>query len=433
MKTWQKISGSQHVSCAIRTIIPVKASPIFNKDRLFSYNFCRAKQFFLGRKPAVRTPKPAAHRNTATIRRIDGDTTNIPYRSAAAVQPQIRSARIQSGTNPHCARIRNRPNPKCSNTNCYESELVQIATARIHNARISSGTNPKWYKSEMPESEVAELAKSELRETAKNSNETPRVLYNVLKSRYDAEVIMRAGGNSFLLHEKVMNQGKVIVFASESGLEILAKSNIILADGTFDVTPDGFCQIFTIHAYISESVIRPVVFALLPSKELSAYDAVLSAICSNPILMNWKPQLVISEFIAYLEKYYINGVGSNPAAFPPDSWTCAEVTRNAIHRTTNALEVWHRMLKPVIHQTNGLRKIRLSDLIEKLKEEESRTDSDAKALSLNPNYKVSSNRRMSNVAKDQRLLRAIRNTPAPPNLPLTGLSYLKSISLALKS
>uniref|UniRef100_A0A8R1HVD5 Nematode cuticle collagen N-terminal domain-containing protein n=1 Tax=Caenorhabditis japonica TaxID=281687 RepID=A0A8R1HVD5_CAEJA len=69
-------------------------------------------------------------------------------------QPQIRSARIRSGTNPHCARIRNRPNTKCPNRKCYESELVLIVTARINNARISNGTNPKWYESGTPDSEV---------------------------------------------------------------------------------------------------------------------------------------------------------------------------------------------------------------------------------------------------------------------------------------
>uniref|UniRef100_A0A8R1E8U0 Neurotransmitter-gated ion-channel transmembrane domain-containing protein n=1 Tax=Caenorhabditis japonica TaxID=281687 RepID=A0A8R1E8U0_CAEJA len=71
-----------------------------------------------------------------------------------SVQPQIRSARIRSGTNPHCARIRNRPNTKCPNRKCYESELVLIVTARINNARISNGTNPNWYESETPDSEV---------------------------------------------------------------------------------------------------------------------------------------------------------------------------------------------------------------------------------------------------------------------------------------
>uniref|UniRef100_A0A8R1IDQ4 Uncharacterized protein n=2 Tax=Caenorhabditis japonica TaxID=281687 RepID=A0A8R1IDQ4_CAEJA len=79
------------------------------------------------------------------------------YAPSFPVQPQIRSARMRSGTNPHCARIRNRPNTKCPNRKCYESELVLIVTARINNARISNGTNPKWYESETPDSEVVRI------------------------------------------------------------------------------------------------------------------------------------------------------------------------------------------------------------------------------------------------------------------------------------
>uniref|UniRef100_A0A8R1IWU0 Reverse transcriptase domain-containing protein n=1 Tax=Caenorhabditis japonica TaxID=281687 RepID=A0A8R1IWU0_CAEJA len=92
------------------------------------------------------------------------------------MQPQIRSARIRSVTNPHCARIRNRPNTKCPNRKCYESELVLIVTARINNARISNGTNPKWYESETPDSEVRGLGSAEIARRLQISSSTVRIL-----------------------------------------------------------------------------------------------------------------------------------------------------------------------------------------------------------------------------------------------------------------
>uniref|UniRef100_A0A8R1ICP9 Uncharacterized protein n=1 Tax=Caenorhabditis japonica TaxID=281687 RepID=A0A8R1ICP9_CAEJA len=49
------------------------------------------------------------------------------------VQPQIRSARIRSGTNPHCARIRNRPNSKW-----YECEAPKLETPELEVVRIRS-------------------------------------------------------------------------------------------------------------------------------------------------------------------------------------------------------------------------------------------------------------------------------------------------------
>uniref|UniRef100_A0A8R1EBR4 Uncharacterized protein n=1 Tax=Caenorhabditis japonica TaxID=281687 RepID=A0A8R1EBR4_CAEJA len=54
-----------------------------------------------------------------------------------------------------------------------------------------------------------------------------------------------------------------------------------------------------------------------------------------------------------LKKYYVNGVGSNPAAFSPDTRTCAGRTRHMIHRTTNAFEVF--MESNAKDRTAGLR------------------------------------------------------------------------------
>ncbi|CAI2343134.1 unnamed protein product [Caenorhabditis sp. 36 PRJEB53466] len=88
--------------------------------------------------------------------------------------------------------------------------------------------------------------------------------------------------------------------------------------------------------------------------------------------------------------------------------------------------------KPVITETNGFRKIRLTDLIDKMKEEEATTGCDARELKLNQNYQVHASRRTGHVTKDQRLKKAIKNSPTPPNVPLTGLNYLWSIAHALK-
>uniref|UniRef100_A0A8R1IPJ0 Uncharacterized protein n=1 Tax=Caenorhabditis japonica TaxID=281687 RepID=A0A8R1IPJ0_CAEJA len=71
-----------------------------------------------------------------------------------------------------------------------------------------------------------------------------------------------------------------------------------------------------------------------------------------------------------------------------------------------------------------MRKLRLSDLIGKLQEEEVFTSNDWNQLRIFPNYKVSSNHRISNILTDQRLLKAVRNTSAPPDVPLVGCDLL---------
>uniref|UniRef100_A0A8R1I9Y0 Uncharacterized protein n=1 Tax=Caenorhabditis japonica TaxID=281687 RepID=A0A8R1I9Y0_CAEJA len=51
--------------------------------------------------------------------------------------PQIRSARIGSGTNPHCARIRNRPNTKCPNRKSVPLRIRTTSNSGVSNLGAS--------------------------------------------------------------------------------------------------------------------------------------------------------------------------------------------------------------------------------------------------------------------------------------------------------
>ncbi|ULT97311.1 hypothetical protein L3Y34_005255 [Caenorhabditis briggsae] len=75
----------------------------------------------------------------------------------------------------------------------------------------------------------------------------------------------------------------------------------------------------------------------------------------------------------------------------------------------------------------------MSDLLMKVKEEEEHTRMDAEELRLDPNFQVNRSRRLSNVMKDKRLIKALENSPLPPNAPLTGIQLLDSISMANSS
>uniref|UniRef100_A0A8R1IFP7 Uncharacterized protein n=1 Tax=Caenorhabditis japonica TaxID=281687 RepID=A0A8R1IFP7_CAEJA len=125
---------------------------------------------------------------------------------------------------------------------------------------------------------------------AKTSSERPRSLLTSLKSNYRPEVIYKLGdyhsmrriidsvrnrentdrkdvdlgkgvtgqyrltnnGDQFLMTEITVNNKPLIMFASYRNLQLLSSSNIILVDGTFDVVPNGFTQLYTIHGYVSE-------------------------------------------------------------------------------------------------------------------------------------------------------------------------------------
>ena len=60
---------------------------------------------------------------------------------------------------------------------------------------------------------------------------------------------------------------RVILFASDDSLKIMARARTILADGTFKITPYLWYQTFILSAEYREFQFVPVAFALLPDKK----------------------------------------------------------------------------------------------------------------------------------------------------------------------
>lgn len=60
--------------------------------------------------------------------------------------------------------------------------------------------------------------------------------------------------------------GQLMVFATNRNLEILSRCSVWIMDGTFDVTPDLFYQMYTIHGCYGPRKTRrsvPLVYALM--------------------------------------------------------------------------------------------------------------------------------------------------------------------------
>lgn len=54
-------------------------------------------------------------------------------------------------------------------------------------------------------------------------------------------------GDLFLLHDSGPNNNRLMIFGTAENLSLLAECNSIYMDGTFDVTPPLFKQLYTIH------------------------------------------------------------------------------------------------------------------------------------------------------------------------------------------
>ena len=87
---------------------------------------------------------------------------------------------------------------------------------------------------------------------------------------------------SMLIHDNMDNDNRIIVFGTQSCVQLLERSNSCGIDGTFDSCPQLFNQLVTIHAKFNSSDLNdsnvwsfPCLWVLLTSKEQSTYDNIM--------------------------------------------------------------------------------------------------------------------------------------------------------------
>ncbi|CAF3984236.1 unnamed protein product, partial [Rotaria sp. Silwood1] len=116
---------------------------------------------------------------------------------------------------------------------------------------------------------------------------------------------------------------RMLIFSSPEQCSILASSTEFLVDGTFDIVPDIFYQLYVIHAVHREHVI-PVVFCLLRRKNATTYQEMINKILE--FAPAWNPQTIMLDF----EKAVLNVLSNS---FPQVSLSgCYFHLRQSIHR-----------------------------------------------------------------------------------------------------
>ena len=100
---------------------------------------------------------------------------------------------------------------------------------------------------------------------------------------------------------------RMIVFATDIGLQHLARSDVWMMDSTFDVAPTIFTQLYVIRAPLNTTSVS-CVYALLSDKLESTYNELLTAVLNRCNILGFQPdpQVVISDF----EKAALNSVSN---------------------------------------------------------------------------------------------------------------------------
>lgn len=93
---------------------------------------------------------------------------------------------------------------------------------------------------------------------------------------------------SFLIYDNGSEQERVLVFASDDGLNLLGDADTWFMDGTHSTAPSQFQQLFCIRVPLGETCVSSV-YALLPSKTQAIYEECLTAILDACVLKDVRP------------------------------------------------------------------------------------------------------------------------------------------------
>ena len=88
---------------------------------------------------------------------------------------------------------------------------------------------------------------------------------------------------------------RLIIFATNDAIRLLATNPHWFMDGTFKVCPEIFFQIYTIHLLISHQIF-PWVFALLPNKTEATYNRFLTEVLNVVRTIGNEPEDILVDF-----------------------------------------------------------------------------------------------------------------------------------------
>jgi len=131
------------------------------------------------------------------------------------------------------------------------------------------------------------------RDNQRPGNPVNRAAIPVLPMEYQ----VTANNDQFLLFDSgVDDENRMLIFASNQAIQLLAISEDWFGDGTFKVCPDIFFQLYTIHARINQRVI-PCVYALLPNKTRQTYERLFREISDRVLAVGNAPLTFLHECI----------------------------------------------------------------------------------------------------------------------------------------
>lgn len=132
-------------------------------------------------------------------------------------------------------------------------------------------------------------------------------------------------GENFLLYDNEDDDDRLLIFGTQQNLRVLKESTAFHCDGTFDVTPPGFLQVYTVHGRYKSHLV-PLIYVLAPNKKQITYDVIFEKLLDHEPLLQPKRVMIDFEMAA---------IQSIKKSFPESEINCCH-----FHLTKN---IWKKI------------------------------------------------------------------------------------------
>ena len=96
----------------------------------------------------------------------------------------------------------------------------------------------------------------------------------------------------FLVYDNGSEDDRMLVFASNTGLQLLGSADTWFCDGTHSSCPPQFAQLFCVRVPLGDTH-ETVVYGLLSSKQQTAYEELFTATLDACLLRSVRPNPVV--------------------------------------------------------------------------------------------------------------------------------------------
>ncbi|KAG4081143.1 hypothetical protein HA402_011988 [Bradysia odoriphaga] len=158
--------------------------------------------------------------------------------------------------------------------------VIRSATAKI--STVAATELPKY-----------ETLARNVRRIRQNANVTPQLPQTLDALKIDGEFAITVKLEPFVLFDNKDAENRIVMFATRNNLNFMVLCDDLYMDGTFDITPPLFKQVYTIHGRKNNKYF-PLVYVLACKKDFYTYETVLRQLkLADPRL---KPKAIMGDF-----------------------------------------------------------------------------------------------------------------------------------------